>query len=189
MDWGELCTELGELKSVRWGKVKSHMQPAGSQDSLGTVTPKKRETLTVRDEWPQDEESEAGERKDCYSSILKRTRQQVSVLRWSEKNPSLCAPLALGTAPSVCENHWRPLFPLIPTHTSTSNLLLPLSTMITVMLIVEICAMDFSFQHCWFWESVNAKMPKISWRNLSVLLYFHAIIYHSHHQYNNFLYI
>lgn len=104
---------------------------------------RKEERVTVRDEWPQDEESEAERTKDCYSSVLKRLGHQVSVLGWSQKRQS-CAPLAPGTSPCVCGSHWASLFPLMPIHTSTGNLLLPPSTITAAVLIAEICAMDFS---------------------------------------------
>lgn len=71
----------------------------------------------------------------------------------NQKKPSLCAPLALGMAPSLSESHWQDLHFLLS------------------QLAIYNChyhdrcrasSRDLyngfqRFQHCWFWESANAK--------------------------------
>ena len=119
------------------------MEPAGSQDYLGKVTPKKRRDSL----WEMNDHRMRSQRQGkgkMATAVFWRAQGSKRQSWGDQKKNGLCAPLALGTAPSVCESHWTSLFPLIPIHTRTGNLLLPPSTMTTVVLVAEICAMDFS---------------------------------------------
>lgn len=160
-------------KSRRWGEVKSDVEPAGNQDYLGKVTSKKRRDLL----WEMSDHRMRSQRQGkgkIATAVFWRGWGSKCQSWGDQKKTSLCALLALGMAPSVCESHWQDLnFLLSPSTRALAiyychQLLRQLSCQSQRSVQWFQC-----FQHCWFWETANAKIPKICWWNLSILLYFH----------------
>lgn len=143
-NWIEGNFELNQenwKKPERWGKVKSDVEPAGSQEHLGKVAPEKRRKIYC-ERWVTTGSGVGGRENERLLEQYFEEDEAASVsLGVIRKKQPLCPSSTWNNAKCLQKSLTRSSFPLIPIHTSTGNLLLPSPSMTTVMPVAEICAM------------------------------------------------